>query len=146
MNPSLVETSNKEMAEGSYSMRDADLMTLTPHNPSVLVVDDDPLMESLIKRIAKDTPTRLRFAYDAEEAQRMVESEVPTLIISDYQMPGMDGMSFLERIKLRYPSVRCVLHTGFDKVRAPSGSNIHLLRKPCPNEVLRELIAKVGIA
>ena len=127
-------------------MRDADRMTLTPHNPSVLVVDDDPLMESLIKRIAKDTPARLRFAYDAEEAQRMVESEVPTLIISDYQMPGMDGMSFLERVKLRYPSVRCVLHTGFDKVRAPSGSNIHLLRKPCPNEVLRELIAKVGIA
>jgi len=59
---------------------------------------------------------------------------------------AMEGMSFLERVKLRYPSVRCVLHTGFDKVRAPSGSNIHLLRKPCPNEVLRELIAKVGIA
>jgi len=134
------------MDDASYRLRHVDLMTLTPNNPSVLVVDDDPLMQSLIKRIAKDTPARLRFAYDAEEAQRMLESEVPTLIISDYQMPGMDGMSFLERVKLRYPSVKCVLHTGYEKVRAPSGSNIHLLRKPCPNEVLRELIAKVAIA
>lgn len=127
-------------------MRKPELMSVTPHNPSVLVVDDDPMIQSLIKRIAKDTPARLRFAFDAEEAQRLVESEVPSLIISDYQMPGMDGMSFLERVKLRYPSVKCVLHTGFDKVRAPSGGNIHLLRKPCPNEVLRELIANVAIA
>lgn len=113
---------------------------------SILIVDDDPLVFSIIRRIAKDTPARLRFACDAEEAQRMVEMELPTLIISDYQMPGMDGMSFLERIKLRHPSVNCVLHTGFAKVRARAGSNIHVLRKPCPNHVLRELIANVAIA
>ena len=82
-------------------------MSSTPSRPSVLIVDDDPLVLSIIRRIAKDTPARLRFAFDAEEAQRMVEMELPTLIISDYQMPGMDGMSFLERIKLRHPSVNC---------------------------------------
>jgi len=127
-------------------MGKADEMSFTPSTPSVLIVDDDPLVLSIIRRIAKDTPARLRFAYDAEEAQRMVEMELPTLIISDYQMPGMDGMSFLERIKLRHPSVNCVLHTGFEKVWARAGSNIHVLRKPCPNHVLRELIANVAIA
>jgi CheY-like chemotaxis protein len=121
-------------------------MSLTPSTPSVLVVDDDPLVLSLIRRIAKDTSARMRFAFDAEEAQRMVEMELPALIISDYQMPGMDGMSFLERVKLRHPSVSCVLHTGFEKVRARVGSNIHVVRKPCPNHVLRELIANVAIA
>src|SRR5258708_39350363 len=121
-------------------------MSSTPSRPSVLIVDDDPLVLAIIRRSAKDTPARLRFAFDAEEAQRMVEMERPTLITSDYQMPGMDGMSFLERIKLRHPSVSCVLPTGFAKVRERAGSNIHVLRKPCPNHVLRELIANVAIA
>jgi CheY-like chemotaxis protein len=121
-------------------------MSFAPSTPSVLIVDDDPSILSIIRRIAKDTPARLRFACDAEEAQRMVEMELPALIISDYQMPGMDGMSFLERIKLRHPSINCVLHTGFEKVRARAGSNIHVLRKPCPNHVLRELIANVAMA
>jgi DNA-binding NtrC family response regulator len=108
---------------------------------SVLVVDDDPLMFSAIRRAVANLPAHLRFARNAEEAQRLIDVEVPELIISDYQMPGMDGMSFLERVKLRYPDVNCVLHTAVTRFRSGFGANINVIQKPCPAEVFRDLIA-----
>jgi CheY-like chemotaxis protein len=113
---------------------------------SVLVVDDDPLVFSAIRRAVSKLPVRLRFASNAEEAQRLIEAEVPTLIISDYQMPGMDGVSFLERVKSRHPAVNCVLHTAVTKIRKGSGADIHVLHKPCPAEVLRDLISAAAAA
>jgi DNA-binding NarL/FixJ family response regulator len=105
------------------------------------VVDDDPLMLASIRRAVRHLPARLRFASSAEEALLLIDAEVPTLLISDYQMPGLDGMSFLERVKRKYPSVNCVLHTAVVRGSWGFGVNIHILPKPCPDDVFRDIIA-----
>jgi len=118
--------------------------TQLPTQTSVLVVDDDPLILAAIRRAVRDLPARLRFAGSAEEAQLLIDAEVPSLIISDYQMPGLDGMSFLERVKRKHPSVNCVLHTAVVTGSLGFGMNIHILPKPCPDDVFRDIISSIA--
>ncbi len=65
--------------------------------PNVLVVDDDPDMQSLLKRILQDEGYEVRVASNGREALACVACEAPHLILLDLMMPVMDGRQFFER-------------------------------------------------
>ncbi len=51
-------------------------------------------------------------AADAEEGLKCVQSESIDCVISDYKLPGMDGIDLLEEVREKYPDVPFILFTG----------------------------------
>jgi len=64
----------------------------------VLIVDDEPANLRVLKKILGDL-YRLTFAKSGEEALRLVERELPDLILLDVMMPGMTGFDVCQALK-----------------------------------------------
>ena len=66
----------------------------------VLTVDDSTLMQKILKTaLADDSDIELvGQAYDASEARSLIKTLQPDLITLDVEMPGMNGLEFLERL------------------------------------------------
>jgi CheY-like chemotaxis protein len=110
---------------------------------TVVVVDDDALMLSAIRRTIHGLPVELRLATSARAALRLVEEQPPALLISDLKMPEMDGAALISEVRRRFPSVRCVLHTAEDEDQT-RGLGVQVLSKPCPPAELEALILSMA--
>ncbi|EMA64621.1 PAS domain-containing response regulator [Halorubrum lipolyticum] len=80
----------------------------------VLHVDDEPAFLDLVATYLEgmDDAFEVRSETDVDAAVETVESEPIDCVVSDYEMPGTDGLSFLERVRERDPEVPFVLFTG----------------------------------
>ncbi|WP_128905814.1 PAS domain-containing response regulator [Halorubrum amylolyticum] len=80
----------------------------------VLHVDDEQsfldLAATYLERI--DDAFEVRSETDVDAALDVVESEPIDCVVSDYEMPGTDGLAFLDRVRERDPTVPFVLFTG----------------------------------
>lgn len=72
----------------------------------VLIVDDSPLMRALLQhRLARESDISvIGTAADAAEARQMIKTLDPDVVTLDIEMPGMDGLSFLEKIMQLRPT------------------------------------------
>ena len=72
----------------------------------VLVVDDSPMMRALLQHRLEREPdiTVVGTAVDAAEARQMMKALDPDVVTLDIEMPGMDGLSFLEKIMQLRPT------------------------------------------
>ena len=61
------------------------------------------------------------------------------VVVSDFRMPGIDGVELLSTIKSHSPSTRSVILTGQDLSGSLLGIDA-VVKKPCPTSVLRHLI------
>jgi CheY-like chemotaxis protein len=67
--------------------------------PSVLVIDDDPTIRDLMKRVLNKQGIRTVAAADGKEGLRLAKAEHPDAITLDVLMPGMDGWAVLTALK-----------------------------------------------
>ena len=71
-----------------------------PANVKVLLVDDNPMILGLLRKAL--TPlANISTASDGADALLKAVDDPPDLLISDYQMPGMDGRQLVEKLKSR---------------------------------------------
>jgi CheY-like chemotaxis protein len=87
---------------------------------SILVVDDEAdvadLFRQRFRREARQGVYVLHFAFSGEEALEKLASEIePQLIVilSDINMPGMDGLALLREIKIRWPALPVMMVTAY---------------------------------
>lgn len=113
--------------------------------PRVLCVDDDAnILAGLQRQLRRHY--RLETAQSPEKALDLLQGNASfAVIVSDFRMPGMDGVQFLARARERTPdSVRIMLtgHADLDTaIQAVNEGNIfRLLTKPCPNLTLTKAI------
>lgn len=79
---------------------------------SVIVVDDEPLMVELLSRTLKDLGHDvIATGKDGVEAVELARKRKPDLVVIDYAMPNMDGMTAAETI-LKEMCIPIVLSTG----------------------------------
>lgn len=66
----------------------------------VLVVDDSAVMRGLLSRIIGTAPDMdvVGCAHDAQSAREMIKALNPDVLTLDVQMPGLDGIAFLDRL------------------------------------------------
>jgi CheY-like chemotaxis protein len=70
-----------------------------PAQARVLIVDDEPLMITLLQRAVRSMGHETVSAPSAEDGQRVMASTPVDLVLTDIEMPGMSGIQFLEALK-----------------------------------------------
>lgn len=80
----------------------------------ILVVEDSNLMQAVIGNfIRKEDPSiEIVTGRNGEEAVEKYLAERPGLVFMDIKMPGMDGLTALERIRAKDPGARIVMCTA----------------------------------
>jgi two-component system phosphate regulon response regulator PhoB len=61
---------------------------------TILVVEDEPAIQELIKLNLEQAGYRIRQAFNAQQASAMVRAELPHLVILDWGLPGLPGIEF----------------------------------------------------
>ncbi len=80
---------------------------------SILVVDDEQMMCTLLTKILSREGYQVKTADGGEAALALLEKEQFNLVISDMKMPGMDGFELLKRIKQNYPDIGVIIMTAY---------------------------------
>jgi two-component system NtrC family response regulator len=105
---------------------------------SVLIVDDEPNMGAILKKVLKGSGFSAAAVTSAEEALKYADSNPVDAVLSDIRMPGMDGISLLKEIKNRDPDIAVVLMTAYgtpgQEALAKELGAYHYIRKPFDNE------------
>ena len=79
----------------------------------ILVVDDEAAVTLALEGFFRDRGYRVRRAFYADQALAQIEEERPALVILDLNMPGVDGISVLKKIRESYPEVKTLVVTAF---------------------------------
>ena len=108
---------------------------MTPADPIVLVIEDEPKMRDLLLRAISSWGFDTLAARSAEEALRIMDSQPAHIVLLDLNLPCMAGMECFEHIRQRWPAAQVIILTGFGDLDAAKQA-IHLdvvefLTKPC---------------
>jgi DNA-binding response OmpR family regulator len=100
----------------------------------ILIVDDEELLRSLLRRILEREGFRVIVAESGTEALEMLGKTRVGLVISDIVMPEMNGIQLIGHIKKRFPSLPVLLVTGhaseYSKRNAVSAGADGYISKP----------------
>jgi signal transduction histidine kinase/ActR/RegA family two-component response regulator len=113
----------------------------------LLLVDDEKLVRDVLAEQLKDEGMSILTASNGAEALALLDAgEAVDLLVSDFSMPGMDGLALIHAAQERQPNLPAVLLTGYsgDGVALALGSNVTgkivLLRKPIRAEDLMDRV------
>jgi CheY-like chemotaxis protein len=124
---------------------------------SILVVDDEPdvadLFRQRFRREAREGTYVMHFAESGEAAlQQLGDGIEPTLIVilSDINMPGMDGLQLLGEIKQRFPDLPVMMVTAYGdderRRRASELGAFEFLTKPVDFDRLKDQLRQLPTA
>jgi CheY-like chemotaxis protein len=122
---------------------------------SVLVVEDHEDARSLLKMILQKCGATVQAAGSVAEALALLHGSRPDIIISDIEMPGEDGYSFIRKVRAeettpgRIPAIALTAYTrGVDRLRAlAAGFQTHMSKPVEPAELaaaVKSLLSTVG--
>jgi CheY-like chemotaxis protein len=121
---------------------------VTLHPKTILVVDDDELVLSLVEADLRQAGFGVLTAANGKDALAMVAGEPVDIIVSDISMPEMDGLEFCERIRrspdhVDIPFIFLTAHGGAgERIRGlRSGADEYLVKPINTND----LVARVEI-
>lgn len=116
----------------------------------ILVVDDEPDLVMAIRTwLESSLPVQVDVAFSAAEGLQALRRPAPvSLVISDYRLPGMDGLHFLRRVQELRPDVPRVLMTAYADVQVVADAVNHakacrFLRKPMEADHLVSVVRGV---
>jgi len=80
----------------------------------VLHVDDEPSIVELTETQLEQKADQfiVETALSADEGLEALRDSPPDCIVSEYNMPGMDGIEFLQAVRKEYPDLPFILFTG----------------------------------
>ena len=122
---------------------------------SLLVVDDEPdvpaLFRQRFRREAKEGAYVLHFAHSGVEALDRLAAEIlpePIVILSDINMPGMDGLTLLDEIRRRFPDLPVMMVTAYGdderRRRAAEWGACEFLAKPLDFDLLKQQLRQLS--
>lgn len=107
---------------------------------SILVIDDD---ESMCRMIADDCSRRglsTRWFTNAAEAFQALKTDPADVVVTDLNLPGLNGLELCERVAVNYPDVPVIVMTGFGSletaVAAIRAGAYDFVTKPVELEIL----------
>ena len=80
---------------------------------TVLIVDDSAVCQRAAGACVKAAGCEVRYAGDGAEALQSVGEVKPDIVLTDLQMPKLDGLELVERLRDEHPQLPVILMTGF---------------------------------
>lgn len=143
------EASRRATARGFSSTIPRE-MTTAPPKKRILVVDDSLTSRALGKSILEAAGFEVLVAVDGQEALRIVEERDVDLVLSDVEMPRMDGLALTASLRAsrKHARLPVVLMTGLgserDKARGLEvGADAYLVKSAFDKDQLLETIAQL---
>lgn len=114
------------------------------HPPRVLVIEDDQHMRELVVRVLESIEARVVAFAHSQEALDFIESHEVAVVVTDLQMPRIDGLGVLQFAKQRNPLTQVIMVTGYATVESAveslkSGA-FEYICKPFENLALRHTV------
>ncbi len=111
----------------------------------ILVVDDEYAIAFSLAQILQRAGYETQTATGGEDALRIADRFRPDLLLTDYAMPGMDGLTLAVHIKKLLPGCRIVLLSGHELNLASApyeskGYHFTLLKKPLHPKALLDVL------
>jgi CheY-like chemotaxis protein len=120
---------------------------MTPHDHTVLVVDDNDETRWLVADVLKRVGYVVVEAENGQAALSMAEQARPHLVLLDMTLPDMDGVEVTKRFKANdvLAAIPLIALTArrhpLDRAQALAAGCSQYVTKPCPPGVLREVVA-----
>ena len=114
----------------------------------ILIVDDDRDVHQLLLAALAAPDRAIDSAYDGLEGLQRVEAAPYDLVLTDVNMPGLDGMALLERIRGIRPGTKVVVmtvaNTPENVIRAIREQAFAYFSKPFTLDAVGEMVARIG--
>ena len=111
---------------------------------TVLIVDDEEGVRSLLSRWLEASGYRVRMATNADAALTVFDDEPPALMLCDIRMPGRDGLWLAARVRQDFPETAVIMSSGVQDAHAADECLRHgvveYLTKPFGSERLRDAV------
>lgn len=88
----------------------------------ILLVDDEEGIQLLYREEFEEEGYEVIAAYNGEEALEKFSQEPPDLVILDINMPGMNGIEVLRRMKEINPNLPVILSSAYQEYKQDFGS------------------------
>ena len=116
----------------------------------VIVADDEKLIAGNISRRIEESSKAFQVvgrAGTGTEALELVRKYLPDIVFSDIKMPEMDGIELISRLRKEFPSVHCVIVSGYSDFEymkaAIQNSAADYLLKPVNPEELKQILHRL---
>ena len=115
---------------------------------NILVVDDEPSYRKAMKRLLNTDGHNVTLAEDGIDGLRILQKKEFDMVLTDINMPNMNGWEFLEKLNLLYPDLPVAIITGYLEYMDSTKYKIDIstrkiLRKPIKLKDIRELIKEL---
>ena len=121
----------------------------TLQNMKILLVDDDEWIRDSLCMLFEAEGCNLLALETAEEGLKVLENQSYDIIISDYKLPGMDGLEFLRQIQGSHPSAVKIMITAYmNESLVSEGRKIGVqdfIAKPFSSETLEASLARLTV-
>jgi two-component system NtrC family response regulator len=111
---------------------------------NILIIDDEDKLRNLLSRIIKLEGFTVREAADLKSAKKLLEKELPDVILCDVKLPDGNGVDFVHEVKLKYPETEVILLTAYgniaDGVQAMKNGAFDYITKGDDNEKIIPLL------
>jgi DNA-binding NtrC family response regulator len=91
---------------------------MPPQKPSILIVEDEAKMRRLLELQLADEGFRPTTAPDAETGLQLLQKDHFDLIVTDFKLPGMTGLEFLQAVKRANAAIPVIIMTAYGTVES----------------------------
>jgi DNA-binding NtrC family response regulator len=114
---------------------------------NILLIDDDEWIRDSLRMFFLGEGINIDTAETAEEGIKALEKRHYDIIITDYRLPGMDGLGFFKHIQGSNPEVLKILITAYgsnDVVKAAAGFGVdEYIQKPFTTKLIKDALSRL---
>ena len=83
---------------------------------TICIVDDEPSILNTLSGILEDERYQVTIAKTGGEALKVIQMEVPDVVLLDIWMPELDGLEVLKRVREQFPHIMVIMMSGHGSV------------------------------
>jgi DNA-binding NtrC family response regulator len=121
----------------------------TLQDMKILLIDDDEWIRDSLCLLFEAEGCELLALETAEEGLKALHHQKYDIIISDYKLPGMDGLEFLKQVQISHPNaVRIMITAYINESLVSEGKKIGVqdfIAKPFTSEILQASLARLTV-
>ena len=92
------------------------------NGPLILVVDDERSISEVVSLYLTRAGYRVKVAHDGAAALQALAAQKPDLVILDINMPGLNGIEVLRRMKEQRPDLPVILNSAYQEFKQDLGA------------------------